>query len=92
MIANMRVVIAPDSFKGSADAAAVAAAIADGWRSIRPHDELKLIPLADGGEGTASVIASAYPDAIWHTVPGVRGPNSPTAPPSSSWPRRPDSP
>ncbi|MER3390750.1 MAG: glycerate kinase [Microcella sp.] len=55
----MRVVIAPDSFKGSATAAAVAAALADGWRSVRPDDELLLAPMADGGEGTLDTVAAA---------------------------------
>ncbi|MDF2576302.1 MAG: glycerate kinase, partial [Agromyces sp.] len=47
-----RVVISPDSFKGTASAADAAAALATGWRSVRPADELTLRPMADGGEGT----------------------------------------
>lgn len=52
----MRVLFAPDSFKGSLDPTAVATALADGWRRGRPSDELQLIPLADGGEGTLEAI------------------------------------
>lgn len=54
----MRVVIAPDSFKGSLEADAVAARIAEGWREVRPDDELVLLAQADGGEGTLDAIAS----------------------------------
>lgn len=48
----MRVLIAPDSFKGSAGAAEVAGALAAGWSSVRGDDEVRLLPQADGGEGT----------------------------------------
>lgn len=47
-----RVVIAPDSFKGTIAAYAAARAIAAGWLSIHPEDTLVLAPMADGGEGT----------------------------------------
>ena len=33
--------------------------MADGWRRARPTDELRLIPLADGGEGTLDAIKAA---------------------------------
>ncbi|RKP52618.1 glycerate kinase [Trinickia fusca] len=46
------VVIAPDSFKGSLSAAAVADAIALGIRRARPDAVVRLCPMADGGEGT----------------------------------------
>ena len=46
------VVIAPDSFKGTIAAAAAARAIAEGWRRERPADDLRELPMADGGEGT----------------------------------------
>ena len=59
----MRVVIAPDSFKGTIDAPAAAAELAAGWRSIRPGDELVESPMADGGEGTLDAIAAATPAA-----------------------------
>jgi len=62
----MRVVIAPDSFKGSIPAAAAAEALADGWRSAasaRPTPEIELRPMADGGEGTLEAFAAAVPGA-----------------------------
>ncbi|MBP3964794.1 glycerate kinase [Paenibacillus lignilyticus] len=47
----MKVVIAPDSFKGSATAKELCSAIAKGIRSVMPEAELLELPLADGGEG-----------------------------------------
>lgn len=58
-----RVVIAPDSFKGTATAAGAAAAIARGWSSVHPGDELVVRPMADGGEGTIDAFAAAVPGA-----------------------------
>jgi len=52
MSGRERVVIAPDSFKGTADATEVARALAAGWAAVRPGDDLVLMPMADGGEGT----------------------------------------
>ena len=76
----LRVVIAPDSFKGSLAAAGVADAIADGWRSVRPDDELVLLPQADGGEGTLAAIAAAVPGAVLRSAGDVTGPDGrPTA-------------
>jgi glycerate 2-kinase len=55
----LRVLIAPDSFKGSLDCLAVATALADGWRRARPLDDIRLIPLADGGEGTLEALKAS---------------------------------
>jgi glycerate 2-kinase len=52
------VVIAPDSFKGSASASAAATAIAQGMARVWPDAELRLCPMADGGEGTLDAILS----------------------------------
>lgn len=71
----MRVVIAPDSFKGSVDARTAAEAIADGWRSVRPADEIVQLPQADGGEGTIAAFAAAVPDAALHAVQQITGPD-----------------
>jgi glycerate kinase len=59
----MRVLIAPDSFKGSLGAVDVVAALAEGWSGVRPDDELHLLPLADGGEGTLEAVEAATPGA-----------------------------
>ncbi len=63
----MRVIVAPDSFKGSLTSVEVATAIAEGWRSVRADDDVLLAPLADGGEGTLVAIAAAGGWA-WQTV------------------------
>lgn len=55
----MRVVIAPDSFKGSLDARSVAAAIARGIAQARPDVTTIECPLGDGGEGTLDVLLAA---------------------------------
>jgi glycerate kinase len=55
----MRVLVAPDSFKGTLTSVEVAAAIAAGWLRARPGDEVRLAPLADGGEGTLVAIEAA---------------------------------
>ncbi|MBA3876890.1 MAG: glycerate kinase [Anaerolinea sp.] len=55
----MRLLIAPDSFKGSLTSVEVAEALAAGWRRVRPEDEIELAPLADGGEGTLAAVESA---------------------------------
>ena len=56
---RLRVLLAPDSFKGSLSSVEVARALADGWALARPHDELILAPLADGGEGMLAAMAAA---------------------------------
>ena len=53
------VVLAPDSFKGSLSAADAAAAIAIGLRRVWPAAEVRLCPLADGGEGTLDAVLAA---------------------------------
>jgi glycerate kinase len=55
----MRILIAPDSFKGTLTSVQVAEALADGWRRARPGDEIALAPLADGGEGTLVAVHAA---------------------------------
>lgn len=71
----MRIVIAPDSFKGSIGAAAAAEALAAGWHAVRPDDIVTRVPLADGGEGTLDVLAAAVAGARWHSA-RVTGPGS----------------
>lgn len=54
-----RVLIAPDSFKGTASAGEVAESIAAGWRQRHPDDEVRCLPMADGGEGTLDAFAAS---------------------------------
>ncbi|MDR1634108.1 MAG: glycerate kinase [Bifidobacteriaceae bacterium] len=69
-----RVVIAPDSLKGSLGAVAASAALRCGWLAERPFDDVICLPQADGGEGTAEVLASVFPGASWREVGLVAGP------------------
>lgn len=55
----MRVLIAPDSFKGSLSAPDVARAIARGVAQICPECEIEELPIADGGEGTLDVLVAS---------------------------------
>lgn len=55
----MRVVVAPDKFKGSLDAAGVATALADGFRAVRPDAQCVLVPMADGGDGTVEAFLAS---------------------------------
>ena len=58
-IAFVRILITPDKFKGSLNAREVAQNIAKGLRDILPDAEIDIVPMADGGEGTAEVICDA---------------------------------
>ncbi|MCR3764198.1 glycerate kinase, partial [Pseudomonas aeruginosa] len=55
----MKIVIAPDSFKESLSAPAVADAIGRGWSRVFPQAEICLRPMADGGEGTVEAVLAA---------------------------------
>ncbi|WP_343732806.1 glycerate kinase [Duganella sp.] len=55
----MKIVIAPDSFKESLTAMAVADEIEAGFREIFPHAEYRKLPVADGGEGTVQAMVDA---------------------------------
>lgn len=68
----MRVLIAPDCFGGTLTAPEAAEAIAAGWRSGAPDDELTLCPLADGGPGFVEVLHSALGGRLHHR--SVAGP------------------
>ncbi|MEU2746149.1 glycerate kinase [Streptomyces collinus] len=54
-----RVVVAPSGFKESLSAEAAADAIAAGVRRVLPGADIDLVPLVDGGEGTALALAAA---------------------------------
>lgn len=51
----LRILIAPDKFKGTLTAHEAAAAIARGWRRSRPGDNFELLPMSDGGDGFGAV-------------------------------------
>lgn len=70
----MRIVIAPDSFKGSLTAVQAAEAMAAGVKRIFPQAELELVPMADGGEGTTAALVMATNGSLRHvTVTGPLG-------------------
>ena len=55
----MRIVIAPQEFKGSLSASEAAAAMAEGARSALPAAALETVPMADGGPGTVDAVVAA---------------------------------
>jgi glycerate kinase len=69
----MKIVVAPDKFKGSLPATEVATAIAAGLRAGRPDAELVTIPVADGGEGTVDAAVAAGFERVPVTAAGPTG-------------------
>lgn len=53
----MKILIAPDSFKESLEALDVCHAIQAGFSQVFPDADYKLLPMADGGEGTSAVLS-----------------------------------
>ena len=66
----MKIVVAPDSFKGSVTALQAAEAIERGLHRVFPDAEIEKLPMADGGEGTAQSLVDATGGQIL-TVPVV---------------------
>ena len=61
---RMRILVAPDKFKGSLTAAQPAAAIGRGFSAALPDAEIRVLPIADGGEGTAEAIKDIFDEAF----------------------------
>lgn len=55
----MRIVVAPDKFKGSLTAVEAAEAVARGVLRADPGADVLLLPVADGGEGTVDAVVAA---------------------------------
>ncbi|MHC1758890.1 MAG: glycerate kinase [Negativicutes bacterium] len=68
----MRVVVAPDSYKGSVSALGVAEAMERGILRIFPAAEVRKVPIADGGEGTVEALVTATGGEM--KVSEVKGP------------------
>src|SRR5579863_3949682 len=68
----MRIVIAPQSLKGSLTAAEAGMAIAQGARAVYPQAEIAIVPVADGGEGTVQALVDATGGKFVHQM--VTGP------------------
>lgn len=60
----MYIVVAPQSLKGSLDAPEVGEAIAAGIRRVWPGAEIRVVPVADGGEGTVRALVAATGGAL----------------------------
>ncbi|GAB2757597.1 glycerate kinase [Sinomonas soli] len=61
----MRILIAPDKFKGSLTAAEAADAMAEGALAVYPDAEIVRVPVADGGEGTLeAAVAAGFEERI----------------------------
>jgi glycerate 2-kinase len=69
----IRIVIAPDKFKGSLPATQVTAAIAARLRATLPGAELITIPVADGGDGTVDAAVAAGLERVPVTAAGPAG-------------------
>jgi glycerate 2-kinase len=69
----MKIVIAPDSFKGSLSATGVVEALAEGIRESAPGADITAQPLSDGGEGTLDVLAHHGFEIHTVSVPGSWG-------------------
>lgn len=57
----MKVIIAPDSFKGSLSSQEAAEAMQAAVQEVMPHAQIIILPISDGGEGAAQVLATALP-------------------------------
>ena len=77
----MRIVVAPDSFKGSISALGVAKAMEEGILRVFPDAEVVSTPIADGGEGTVEALVDATAGAF--RVSTVGGPLG--APVDAKW-------
>ncbi|MEX5265722.1 MULTISPECIES: glycerate kinase [Kocuria] len=69
----MRIVVAPDKFKGSLEATDVVEHLAAGIRSVEPSATVVAVPVADGGEGTLDAAVGAGFVACSTTVTGSAG-------------------
>lgn len=62
---KMKIVIAPDSFKGSLTAIEIANALEQGVKEVLPEAIVEKIPMADGGEGTMQCLVNATQGTIY---------------------------
>ena len=63
----MKIILAIDSFKGSLSSADAEKAVAEAILKLSSNNEIVCIPIADGGEGTLSVIMETT-GGTWHTL------------------------
>ncbi len=72
----MKVLICPDSFKGSASSISLVEAIADELAAldVASPGDIRRMPISDGGEGFIDAVSTAIPDCTVHTA-SVMGPH-----------------
>jgi len=63
---KMRIVVAPDSYKGSVSAVGTANAMEKGIKAVFPDAEVIKVPIADGGEGTVEALVTATAGQVIH--------------------------
>ncbi len=73
---SLRVLVAPDKFKGTLTAQQAAGAIVNGWWAARPQDEMEMLPMSDGGDGFGEIIANLL-EATEQTTATVDAANRP---------------
>lgn len=56
---DVRILVAPQAYKGSLDGLGVAEAIGRGLRTAWPGSDIEILPVADGGEGTVQALVNA---------------------------------
>jgi glycerate kinase len=70
----LKIIVAPDSFKGSISSIGVCEAVEKGIKEVFPDARVVLLPIADGGEGTVDSFAAACAcEKISVTVTGPLG-------------------
>ncbi len=80
MDSEMKIVVAPQSFKGSLPAREVAEAITGGIRRVLAEAKVVVLPMADGGEGTVDSLVYATGGRTMQTeVTGPLGDRVPAA-------------
>ena len=77
----MRILVAPDSYKGCLSALEVASAMERGILRVFPKADIDKVPIADGGEGTVAALVEATNGTIYDTP--VRAPLGDTI--SAQW-------
>ncbi len=93
----MKIVIAPDSFKGSLSSEEAAEAMRAAVQEVMPHAQSVILPISDGGEGAVQVLSTALPGRMQKSaLPAPMGSrlrplifSRTPALASSSWPKPP---
>ena len=95
----MKIVLAPNAFKGSLTTSEAATAMAEGVLRVAPEAEIVKVPVADGGDGLVDVAAEALEGesrvvkVTWFTASRTcsfiaRGPSTTLRTPASFSPAR----